>query len=125
VTVPGKPNNTVTLKQGEKMIFGKDNDKGIVLEGWNLKAVTIGENGYTLDDVLVHDATTPDSTLQLKLALMDIADGLPVALGVIRNTDGPSYDRDYQKQIEDVQKRTPRKSFTEFLLSASNVWEVK
>ncbi|MDD2512742.1 MAG: 2-oxoacid:ferredoxin oxidoreductase subunit beta, partial [Proteiniphilum sp.] len=40
-----KDDNTVTLKQGEKMIFGKENNKGLVLDGWNLKAVTIGEDG--------------------------------------------------------------------------------
>ena len=107
------------------MVFGKDNQKGLVLDGWNLKAVTIGEEGYTLDDILVHDATAKDSTLQLKLALMDTSDGLPVALGVIRNVDAPSYDRDYQQQIEEVQQRSTKKSFTEFLLSSPNVWEVK
>jgi len=120
-----KADNTIVLKQGEKMIFGKDNEKGLVLDGWNLKAVTIGEDGYTLDDILIHDATTKDSTLQLKLALMDTADGLPVALGVIRNVDAPTYEREYEKQIEEVQQKTPRKSFTEFLLSSSNIWEVK
>ncbi|MFA7389031.1 MAG: 2-oxoacid:ferredoxin oxidoreductase subunit beta, partial [Proteiniphilum sp.] len=76
-------------------------------------------------DVLVHDATTKDNTLHMKLALMDIADDLPVALGVIRSVDTPSYDSDYERQIAEVQQRTPKKSFTEFLLSSSNVWEVK
>jgi 2-oxoglutarate ferredoxin oxidoreductase subunit beta len=120
-----KADNTVILKQGEKMIFGKDNEKGLVLDGWNLKAVTIGEDGYTLDDILVHDATCKDSTLQLKLALMDTTDGLPVALGVIRSVNEPSYERDYERQITEVQQKTPKKSFTEFLLSSSNIWEVK
>jgi 2-oxoglutarate ferredoxin oxidoreductase subunit beta len=120
-----KADNTITLRQGEKMLFGKENEKGLVLEGWNLKAVTIGEEGYSLDDVLVHDATTKDNTLHMKLALMDIADDLPVALGVIRSVDTPSYDSDYERQIAEVQQRTPKKSFTEFLLASSNVWEVK
>lgn len=120
-----KADNTVVLKHGEKMIFGKDNEKGIVLDGWNLKAVTIGEDGYTAADILVHDATCTDSTLQMKLALMDTTDGLPVALGVIRSVDAPTYESDYAGQIAEVQQQTPRKSFTEFLLSSSNVWEVK
>jgi len=120
-----KADNTVVLRHGEKMVFGKDNEKGLVLDGWSLKAVTIGEEGYTLDDVLVHDATSKDNTLQLKLALMDTTDGLPVALGVIRNVDAPSYESDYQQQIEKVQLKSPKKSFTEFLLSSPNVWEVK
>lgn len=120
-----KADNTVILKHGEKMIYGKDNEKGLMLDGWNLKSVTLGEDGYSLDDILVHDATTKDSTLHLKLALMDTADGLPVALGVIRSVDEPSYERDYEKQIVEVQQKMPKKSFTEFLLNSSNVWEVK
>lgn len=53
------------------MIFGKDMNRGIVLDGYMLKAVTIGEDGYTIDDVLVHDAKTPNNTLHQMLAMMD------------------------------------------------------
>lgn len=116
---------TILLKHGEKMIFGEANNKGLVLDGWNLKAVTIGEDGYTMDDVLVHDATTQDNTLHIKLALMDNDNGLPVALGVIRSVESPSYNDEYMKQIKSVQAKNPKKSFTEFLLQSPNVWEVK
>ncbi len=120
-----KADNTLLLKHGEKMIFGKDEDRGIVLDGWSLKAVTIGEDGYTLDDVLVHDATTKDNTLHMKLALMDVEDGMPVALGVIRKVEAPMYDKETVRQIQEVQQKTPKRSLTEFLLNSSNVWEVK
>lgn len=120
-----KADNTIVLNHGEKMIFGKEENKGIVLDGWNLKAITIGEDGYTLDDVLVHDAVTRDNTLHMRLALMDNADGLPVALGVIRNVKEPTYEKEYRKQIEEVQMMTPKRSFTEFLLNSPNIWEVK
>lgn len=116
---------TILLKHGEKMLFGEENNRGLVLDGWNLKAVTIGEDGYTIDDILVHDATTIDNTLHLKLALMNIEDGLPVALGVIRSVESPSYETEYQKQIEEVQAKKSVKSFTDFLLKSSNIWEVK
>ncbi len=116
---------TILLKHGEKMLFGEDNNRGLVLDGWKLKAVTIGEDGYSIDDVLVHNATTTDNTLHLKLALMNIEDGLPVALGVIRSVESPSYETEYQKQIDEVKAKKPVKSFTEFLLNSSNVWEVK
>ncbi len=116
---------TILLKHGEKMLFGEDNNRGLVLDGWKLKAVTIGEDGYSIDDVLVHNATTTDNTLHLKLALMNIEDGLPVALGVIRSVESPSYETEYQKQIDEVKAKKTVKSFTEFLLNSSNVWEVK
>ncbi len=116
---------TILLKQGEKMIFGTENNKGIVLDGWNLKAVTIGKDGYTMEDVLTHDATTQDSTLHLKLAMMGYDDDMPMALGVIRNVEGPTYDGAYQAQMEEVQTKAPKQSFTDFLLKSKNVWEIK
>ena len=120
-----KADNTITLKQGEKMVFGKENNKGLVLDGWHLKVVTIGEGGYTLDDVLVHDATTPDNTLHLKLAKMELKDGFPVALGVIRNAPEISYDEALEKQIAAAIGNKPKKSFRELMLGMPNVWEVK
>ena len=119
--------NTILLQDGEKMIFGDEDNKGIVVDGWSLKAVTIGENGYTLDDVLVHNTSTKDSTLHQKLALMGAEDysNLPVALGVIRDVESPTYEMEQEKQIQEVQAKTPKRTFEEFLMSSSNVWEVE
>ena len=121
-----KAEKTILLKHGEKMIFGLENDKGLVLDGWNIKAVTIGEDGYTLDDVLVHDAKMKDNTLHIKLGLMGYDnDDLPVALGVIRSFEAPVYDEEYDKLIKEVQKEKPGLSFSEFVLKSSHVWEIK
>jgi 2-oxoglutarate ferredoxin oxidoreductase subunit beta len=118
-----RADKTITLKHGEKMIFGKDNNRGIVQDGFNLKAVTIGEGGYTLDKVLVHDATTVDPTLHLKLALMDGGE-LPVALGIIRDVEAPTYDQEVEKQIADVQAKKPSRKLRDYLLTLET-WEVK
>ncbi|MDR1737503.1 MAG: 2-oxoacid:ferredoxin oxidoreductase subunit beta [Candidatus Symbiothrix sp.] len=114
---------TIYLQQGKKMIFGKDNDKGLVQDGFQLKAVTIGQDGYTLDDVLVHDATIEDPTLHLKLALMDGTD-LPVALGIIRQVEAPTYDEEVKNQIISVKEKKTARTLKEFLMSG-DVWEVK
>ena len=118
-----RPDRTIFLRHGEKMIFGKDNNKGLVRDGFGLKAITIGENGYTMEDVLVHDATTVDSTVHLKLAVMD-GDELPVALGVIRDVTAPVYDEEIEKQIASVQAKNPIRSLKDFLMG-EDVWEVK
>ena len=39
-----------------------------------LKVVTVGEDGYTLDDVLTHDAHQRDTTLHSMLAAMKYPD---------------------------------------------------
>lgn len=118
-----RPERTIFLRHGEKMIFGKNSDKGLVRDGFNLKAVTIGQDGYTLDDVLVHDAHTIEPTVHLKLALMD-GNELPVALGVIRDVAAPAYDAEVDKQIEAVKVKKTARTLREFLM-AGDVWEVK
>ena len=56
-----------------------------MLDGYKLKAVTIGENGVTLDDILVHDAKSPDNFLHQSLAMMD-GHELPLAIGCLLYT---------------------------------------
>ena len=47
--------------------------------------------GYTIDDVLVHDAHTPSNFLHQQLAMMD-GYSLPLAVGVIRDVESPVYN---------------------------------
>lgn len=117
-----RADKTIFLRHGEKMLFGKDNEKGLVLEGLKLKAVTIGQDGYTLDDVLVHDAHTPENTMHLMLAMM--GGDLPVALGVIRDVPAPVYDEEVEKQIAEVQAKKPARKLRDFLMGGE-IWEVK
>lgn len=118
-----RDDKTITLRHGEKMIFGKDRNRGIVLEGLRLKAVTIGEGGYTLDDVLTHDAHEVDVTLHNMLAMMG-GDELPIALGVIRDVADIAYDEAVHQQIRDVQAKKPQRSLSDVMLSEA-YWEVK
>ena len=117
-----RADKTILLRHGEKMLFGKANEKGLVLEGFKLKAVTIGQGGYTLDDILVHDAHEKDNTLHLMLAMMK--DELPVAMGVIRKVEAPTYDASVAKQIAEVQAKRPNLKLRDFLMSGE-VWEIK
>ncbi|MCC8145013.1 MAG: 2-oxoacid:ferredoxin oxidoreductase subunit beta [Bacteroidales bacterium] len=118
-----RPDKTIFLKHGEKMLYGKDNTKGIVQDGFKLKAVTIGEDGYTLEHILVHNSKEEDPTLHLKLALMD-GNELPVALGVIRDVEAPVYDQEVEAQIEEVKAKKPARTLKDFLMSG-DVWEIK
>ncbi|MDR2921638.1 MAG: 2-oxoacid:ferredoxin oxidoreductase subunit beta [Tannerella sp.] len=113
---------TIYLRHGEKMLFGKEKEKGLILDGLKLKAVTIGQDGYTLENVLVHDAHEKDVTLHRMLAAMK--DELPVALGVIREVEAPAYDASVSTQIKDVQSKTNIRSLHDYLKSC-NTWEIK
>ncbi|MDD4922924.1 MAG: 2-oxoacid:ferredoxin oxidoreductase subunit beta [Bacteroidales bacterium] len=117
-----RADRTIVLKHGEPMIFGKNNDKGLIIDGFSLKAVTIGENGITEKDILVHDAKCQDRTLHFKLGTM--SGDLPVALGVIRDVDAQSYDQAVAEQIKEVQAKRPVRKLEDFLHTLET-WEIK
>ena len=123
-TKEGRKKNAIYVRHGEPLVFGENNEYGIMQEGFGLKVVKIGENGVTIDDILVHDAHCQDNTLQLKLAMMDNEAGFPIALGVIRDVEAPTYDESVSEQIEELKAKKPYHTFEE-LLETNDVWEVK
>ncbi len=118
-----RADRTIHLRHGEKMIFGKDGNRGLVRDGFLLKAVTIGEDGYTIDDVLVHDAHTPSNFLHQQLAMMD-GEELPLAVGVIRDVEAPAYDREVAEQTRTVQAQKGFEHLRDLLL-AGDTWTVE
>jgi len=118
-----RDDRTIILKHGEPMIFGKDNDKGLVLEGLKLRVVKIGENRITADNLLIHDATEPNPGIQYMLANMRYPE-YPVALGVIRSVEAHTYETDVEEQIKRVQQSSKIKCMDD-LLNSGSVWKVE
>ena len=69
------------VEHGKPMIFGKERNKGLVLNGLKLEVVTMGENGITEADLLVHDAEAQDPTLHQMLVRSEY----PLVTGIIRS----------------------------------------
>ena len=100
----------IFLEHGKPMIFGTERNKGLILDGFNLKVVTIGENGVSEEDLLVHDAKCEDITLQYKLAMMEGPD-MPIAVGVIRDVEAETYESAMTKQKEEVKSKSKIPTF--------------
>lgn len=118
-----RPDHTIHLRHGEKMLFGKEMNKGLVQDGFLLKAVTIDEDGYTIDDVLTHDAHCQSNFLHQQLAMMD-GKSLPLAIGVIRDVEAPVYEEEVDKQTHNVEERKHFGSLRDMIM-AGETWEVK
>ena len=114
---------TIHLVHGQKMLFGKKQERGLVQDGFGLKAVTIGDDGYTIDDVLVHDAHCQSNFLHQQLAMMDGHD-LPLAIGVIRDVEAPTYNDDVASQVAEVRARKNYSCLRDLLLDGET-WTVK
>ena len=120
----GRRQNAIYVEDGKPLVFGEDDRYGLVQEGFGLKVVEIGKDGYTMDDILIHDSHCEDKTLQLKLAMMDNEHGFPVALGVIRDIAAPTYEDSIYSQIEEVKARKKYHNFSE-MLETNDIWTVE
>lgn len=111
------------IEHGKPMLFGKDKEKGLRLNGLKLEVVTLGENGISEKDILVHDAHTEDSTLHLMLVRL-APPNFPMVLGVIREVAAPSYTERLKEEILRSTERSKYKNMDD-LLSSGETWEVK
>lgn len=118
-----REDHMLILRNGEPMIFGKNKDKGIRLNGTRLEVVQIGVNGITEDDILVHDQYEQDPGVHLMLAKMALP-LFPVAMGVIRSAMFPTYDDMVEEQIKAAKASSPIKCVDD-LLNSGDTWEIK
>ncbi|MDE7427299.1 MAG: 2-oxoacid:ferredoxin oxidoreductase subunit beta [Muribaculaceae bacterium] len=118
-----RADRTIHLVHGQKMLFGKDMNHGLVQDGFLLKAVELGKDGYTIDDVLVHDAHTKSNFLHQQLAMMDGKE-LPLAIGVIRDVNSLTYDSEVTEQVRAVKAKKGFDSLRQMIL-AGDTWTVE
>jgi 2-oxoglutarate ferredoxin oxidoreductase subunit beta len=93
-----RPDRTILLEDGQPLIFGKDHDMGIRLNGVTPEIVKLG-NGVNESDLWVHEEGADQPTLAGILARMYWPE-FPVPLGVIRAVERPTYDELMTQQIE-------------------------
>jgi 2-oxoglutarate/2-oxoacid ferredoxin oxidoreductase subunit beta len=117
-----RDDNQLVLEHGKPMIFGKERNKGLILEGPELKVVTIGENGISADDILVHDAHCANDTLHFMLTRMKLPE-FPVAMGVIRAWKTDVYEELLYEQIDRSKERAKIKNVDE-LLHSGNTFKI-
>ncbi len=115
-----RDDHCVFIEHGQPLIFGKDKNKGIKLTGSKLEVVTIGENGVTEADLLVHDQT--DERLAFMLAGMKGPE-FPVAVGVLYKVDDVHYDEQICAQVEEVKAKKGAGDMTK-LLHSGDTWEI-
>jgi 2-oxoglutarate ferredoxin oxidoreductase subunit beta len=105
--VETRDDNVLILEHGKPMLFGKNRDRGIRLNGLAPEVVTLGENGLTESDLLVHDEFAADPTLAYLLSRME-PPHFPVPMGVFRQVQKPTYtDLMLGQAQQAIEKRGP------------------
>lgn len=115
-----KDDNILDLKHKEPMIFGKEGDKGIRLDGFKAEAVKMKKN-ISKEDLLVHDEH--DRDLAGLLSNFTEQESLPTPLGVIYSEDQPRYEELMVDQIN-LAKEKLGEGDLQMLIAGSDTWEV-
>ncbi len=112
----------IAVEHGERLIFGKDRDKGLRLDrdSLSLEVVTIGENGVAEDDILVHDET--NRMLANLLGAMEHP-AFPVAIGVLYCDPAETYDSAVHGQIAEAARKAPATDLNA-MLRRGRTWAV-
>ncbi len=117
-----KDDTVVYLQHGQPLVFGKERDKGIRLNGVIPEVVTLG-NGVTEDDLLFHDEKMDDPSLAFLLSRMQTP-AFPEPLGIFRRVQRPTYEDLMARQIADARARVGSGDMTA-LLEGADAWDVK
>ncbi len=118
-----KADNVLFLEHDKPMLFGKENDKGIILNGLVPEVVSLKDGKYSVNDLWIHDEFDINMTRAHILSQFSDRDNFPLPIGVIRQENKSTYDSDFHSQIEAVKKEKGKGDLKK-LLFGGNMWEV-
>ncbi|MBS4059811.1 MAG: 2-oxoacid:ferredoxin oxidoreductase subunit beta [Bacteroidetes bacterium] len=118
-----RDDNQLQIEHGKPLIFGKEKNKGIVLKGTRLEVVTIGEDGVTESDILVHDQYEKDPGVHMMIARM-MPPEFPVALGVIRSVAAETFDQSMMDSIAYEKEHSNIKTVDD-MLNSGGTWTIE
>ena len=115
-----KAETQLVLEQGEPMIFGAKNNKGLILDGSNFKVVSL-DSDYNADDILKHDKE--DKNLAMLLSEITYNPELPVPIGILYQETKSTYEDMMTNQIEKAKQKN-KSTDLEKLFFGTNSWIV-
>ncbi|MBF6560680.1 MAG: 2-oxoacid:ferredoxin oxidoreductase subunit beta [Candidatus Binataceae bacterium] len=113
-----KADHQLVLEHGKPLIFGKNRDKGVRMNGQRAEVVALG-NGVTADDLVVHDETN----LALAFMLANFEAPLPTPIGVFYATSRPTFDGAINQQLQDARTKQGPGDLAA-LLKRGDTWSV-
>jgi 2-oxoglutarate ferredoxin oxidoreductase subunit beta len=117
-----KADNALYLEHGKPLIFGKDRNKGIRLNGLSPEVVEVGKDCGP-DDLLIHDEKADEPSLAYLLSRM-VHPKFPECVGVFRAVQHPTYDELLEGQIEAVTKARGKGDLDK-LFRSDDLWVVE
>ena len=117
-----KDENVIVIEHGKPMVFGKEKDKGIKLDGFTPTIVSLKDGKHSVSDLIVHNEK--DTMLSFILARMSSFPELPRPIGVVYDVNRPLYEGEMSRQIQQsIQKQG--EGNLEKLLNHGETWTIQ
>ena len=118
-----KKEQAIYLEQGKPLIFGNDNEKGIILDGWKPVVVNLKDGSHSVDQLWVHDEKD-----KIKATILtSFADHhdveFPRPFGVLYREERATYDDALTEQLQLINAKSGRKSLDK-ILSGDKTWAI-
>lgn len=118
-----KHDNVIVMEHGKPLLFGKNKDKGIRLDGLNPEIIDLSDGKWSVNDVWVHDELDDNPTRVFLLARFSDLQGFPIPIGVFRQFNKATYNDNVEEQIKLI-KQKKGEGTLEKLFYTGNTWEV-
>ncbi len=112
---------TVTLHPGKPLIYGQNNDSGLVYNGHGFESISLA----TPEDMAkVHVHQNTDSIAMATLLNELPFPEFPVPIGIFRAVARPTYEEELSAQIHKAKTQQP-KACLDSLLRSGKTWEIQ
>jgi len=118
-----RDDNRIMLEHGKPLVFGKNRDKGIRLNGLQPEVVSLSEGSFNESDLMVHDEKSDSTVLAYFLSQMRFPD-FPVPMGIFRDVEESSYEDAVQTKENIVKDKKGPGDWNRLALSG-DYWVVK
>ncbi len=116
-----RADKTVWLEAGKPLLFGNNNDKGLVRDANGFSVIDV-KSAADLQKVYVHEPRHGDSSYAFQLSQLSYPD-FPVPMGILRQVEQPTYENCLQEQVDASIKKNGQGDL-QTLLNSGTVWEM-
>jgi 2-oxoglutarate ferredoxin oxidoreductase subunit beta len=113
--------NRIVLRHGKPVVFGPNNEHGVVIDGAIASVVDVAEVG--LDALHVHDEHNPNPAAAFALSRLSSGPHGPTPIGVFIDVERPRYEDGLQRQLSEAQSRRGPADLAE-LIRQTGTWTV-
>ena len=119
-----RTDHMIYLEHGKPMVFGKNRDRGIRMNGAHPEVIQLGsETGLNENDCLVHDVHLSDPSVAFMLARMEYP-AFPQPVGIFRAVERETYEDLLVAQIDEAIAQKGRGSLDK-LINSGDTWVVE